>query len=66
MLQKSHIFVKLKEDAMYFHYNYLEVTPNDFLKAREQLCLNSNTNSEKWECISKVRLATFKGFFLVW
>lgn len=47
MLQKSHIFVKLKEDAMDFHYNYLEVTPNDFLKAREQLCLNSNTNSEK-------------------
>lgn len=47
MLQKSHIFVKLKEDAMYFHYNYLEVTPDDFLKAREQLCLNSNTNSEK-------------------
>lgn len=45
---------------MYFHYNYLEVTPTDFVKAREHLSLNSNTNNEKWECIPKVRLVPLR------
>lgn len=45
---------------MYIYYSYLEIIPSNFIKAREYIRLNSNVNSEKCGCISKVRLVPLR------